>query len=234
MDWEVQRMRRGLLLLALGSTLAGCGGHNSIGAGTQTTIEAQIQKGWERTYNVEGFFTPTAGAATVSQGTLVETCTNRVGTQITVTEALQLVVGGVAHNYLTTNISTQAANGSITLVSTTVGANPTLTVQSTTFAIPGTWGSTTNVSGTTTYTDSSSSTDSIVVSGTTQIRTPVGSFDTWTTAYQHAYQGTTDMNLTEFYVPGIAGFAYASGTLLLNDGSFTGTLSLHETNIPIP
>jgi len=199
-----------------------------------TTVEGQIRRGWERTYNVVGFFTPNGGSQTLCSGTLTEACTDRTGTQITTTRTLKLTVTGTTTTYLTTLVSNQAADGSITLVNITVGNNPTLIVQTTNFAVPGTWSATTSVSGTTTYTDTSTSTDSLVVSGSTQIASQVGSFDAWTTQYQHSYQGSMDINLTEYYVPAIAGYAYATGTLVLSDGSFTGTFDLEQTNIPLP
>jgi len=229
----MSNMRRALLLTALGCCLAGCGG-NSGGVGALTTQEAQVRQGWEKTYNVIGFFTPNGGAATVCNGTLTDKCTNRTGTQITSTRTLQLTVNGTTNTYLTTLVSNQAADGSITLLNVTVGANPTLTVQSTTFTVPGTWSTTTTATGTTTFTDSSVATESLVVSGSTQIQTQVGAIDAWTTAYQHTYQGNLDMNLTEYYVPGIAGYAYATGTLVLSDGTFTGTFDLQQTNAPLP
>ena len=229
----MSRMRRALVVVSLGCVLSGCGG-GSGGVGALTTTEGQIRKGWERTYSVSGFFTPNGGSQQLCHGTMVETCTDRTGTQVTTTRSLQLTVNGVTNTYLTTYVSNQAADGTITLVSETDGNNPTLTVQSTTFSIPGTWTTTTSVSGTTTFTDSSTSTESLVVSGNTQIASQVGSFNTWTTQYQHSYQGNQDINLTEYYVPSIAGYAYATGSLVLSDGTFSGTLDLQQTDIALP
>lgn len=227
-------MRKTLFLLALGCALIGCGGSSGGGVGALVTTMAQVRKGWTKTYHAIGFFTPTMGKQTLASGTLTIKVTDRTGTQFTETRDFAVTIGTSTTTYGEVYVFDQAADGSITQVSVTRGAGPTLTVQSTAFALPGTWSATTTATGTTTYTDTTTADESLAVSGSTTVQTPVGTLDTWTASYQSSYQGNTLLDLTEYYEPAIAGFAYASGSYAVSDGVFNGTFSLQSTNIPLP
>ncbi|HVT12301.1 MAG TPA: hypothetical protein VHE55_08535 [Fimbriimonadaceae bacterium] len=227
-------MRKALILLALGCALVGCGGSSGGGVGALVPTMAQVRQGWTKTYHLVGFFTPNGGKQGLVSGTLTIKVTDRTNNLFTETHTFSITSAGVTNTYVDTYVYDQEADGSITQVSVTRESNPTLTVQTTDFAFPGAWTSTTTASGTTTYTDMTTASESLAVSGSTTVLTPVGTLDTWTTSYQSSYQGNTLYDLTEYYEPAIAGFAYASGTYVVSDGSFNGTFSLESTNIPLP
>jgi hypothetical protein len=226
-------LKRGFLIGLIGvAACFGCGGSGSSNEVPLSSTVVQFQSGWTWTYNFTGTFTPSTGTSAPATGTRTITCSASSGT-VTLLQSTTITSNNLSYNHTKQYSYAQDSAGDLTLTSITVDSNPTETVAKTTFSNPGRITSTTNLSGTLTFQDSSFATETYQVVGIQIVNNPVGQFATWEVARHVNYQSFPEINETEDLAPSIGEPVSIQGTEYESDGTVTGSFVLQSTNVSI-
>jgi len=194
--------RAGSLFLV--AALVGCGGS---GGATPVAVPLSpnvrmLQKGDAATYTFSGTFTATGKPSATVTGSTVHTISDKVGDVLTVVHDLHIIINGAPFDLHQVGTERQNPNGSIEAVGDNAGVNGAArTVTSNTFVQPGTFTVPLNISGTTMFSDGSSSQSAMNVTGTGTATTLLGTFGVYVVKgkVQSSYGNST--TTTDLFCP---------------------------------
>jgi len=216
---------RALAWIALACAIGGCSGGGSSPLTVPLDPKVRImQKGDTASYSFTGTFTATGKPPVKVMGSTVHTISDKVGGLLTVVHDLHIVIDGAPFDVHQVGTEKQNPDGSIEPVSDNAGANgASRTVVTNTYVQPGTLSVPLTVSGSTTFSDGSSSQTTMNVVGTAVARTLLGSFAVYLVkgSMQSSY-GNSDATV-DLFCPPIGFFitrtetaTSASGVITLN------------------
>ena len=230
-----------LLLLLAGlalSAVEGCAGGGS-GAPAALTVPLNpkvrmLQQGDTATYTFTGTFTGTGLLPVSVIGSTVHSITSKVGDILTVTHNLHIIIDGNPFDLVQTGTEQQNPDGSIVPVSDYGGVNGALrTVTSNTFVQPGTFMVPMTITGSTTFSDGSSSQSTMTVTQTSSAITAVGSFGVYVVNQSVKSSFGNSSTTVDYFSPPMGFFITRTETASGPTGVITLHYVMQSTNVPL-
>lgn len=231
----------GCLAILFVGLLSGCGGG---GGGTPFLLSSSLrmlQVGDQWTYNVTGTQTTPGGPTLNITGTYTQSIVQQnINGQnyLAQSSALNLTAtggGGVTNNSITYFSQDPATHNGV-IYADKDNTNPIRIVTNNPLPtiLPGTWSNSTAYAYTLNYNDSSTNTDTLSVSNTETVSSPVGSFAAWkvTRTSDDSLYGSA--NGTEWWAPQMGAPIKSTATRTFSGGTtLTLTAILASTNVPL-
>lgn len=194
-----------------------------------------LQPGDSASYTMFGTFTPPGQTANTVTGSTVHRVVSRNGDVLTVVHDLHIIINGAPFDVHQQAVERQNPDGSIVPISDNGGTNgATRTVTANTFVSPGTYSVPLFVSGSTSFSDGSTSQSTLNVYGTGTANSAVGVFATYLAKGSTVSSYGTRNDTVDAISPGLGFFITRTETGTGSTGVIQVTYTLSSTTVSLP